>query len=191
MFRTIQKLRLIPVLVVALASANAATLQQLSMDQINRSATAIVRARVTGASAQLHASPGSSTIYTHYKLAVSEVWKGAAELEVMLPGGDLDGRKQSFPGVPELRIGGEYVLFLWKSPTTGIVHTIGLTQGIFDVTSQADGSALVSRGKSGELMLDASGHRVSDRAISMKLSDMKARVRQAPDVGSSPARASK
>ena len=107
------------------------------------------------------------------------------------PGGDLNGQKQSFPGVPELRVGGEYVLFLWKSPTTGIVHTIGLTQGIFEVATQADGSVVASRGQSGELMLNASGHRVSDRAISMKLPDMKARVRQAPGAGSSPARAAK
>lgn len=191
MFPAFQKLRLIPVLTAALAVANAATLQQLSMDQMSQSATAIVRARVTGSSAQLHASPGAPTIYTHYKLAAIEVWKGAVEAEVMLPGGDLNGQKQSFPGVPELRVGGEYVLFLWKSPTTGIVHTIGLTQGIFEVATQADGSVVASRGQSGELMLNASGHRVSDRAISMKLSDMKARVRQAPGAGSSPARAAK
>src|SRR5271168_2510357 len=100
MFRS---LRLIPVLLTALA-AHAATLQQLSMDQMSGLATSVVRARVTASSASVYASAGSSTIYTHYKLAVSEVWKGAAVAEVMLPGGDLNGRMQSFPGVPELRV---------------------------------------------------------------------------------------
>lgn len=170
--------RLIPILLTAIASsvAHAATLQQLSTDQMSQLATSVVRARVTGSSASLYTSPGGSIIYTHYKLAVSEIWKGAIASEVMLPGGDVNGQKQSFPGVPELRVGGEYVLFLWKSPSTGITHTIGLTQGIFEVTAQPDGSSLASRRQSGELMLDATGKRVSDQAVSMKLLDMKTRV---------------
>ena len=172
--------RLIPIVLLAIAAAmvvNAATLQQLSMDQMNQLATSVVRARVTSSSADFAATAGSPTIYTHYKLSVSEVWKGAATTEVALPGGDVNGMKQSFPGVPELRVGGEYILFLWKSPSTGIVHTLGLTQGIFEIATGADGSALVNRKRSGEVMLDASGHRVSDQAISMKLADLKSRVR--------------
>jgi hypothetical protein len=173
---------LIPVFLTAIAAtiSSGATLQQLSMDQMRQLATSIVRARVTASSASLYASPGSPTIYTHYKLSVSEVWKGTTPTEVMLPGGDFNGQKQSFPGVPALRVGGEYVLFLWKSPSTGIVHAIGLTQGIFEISSRADGSMLASRRQSGELMLDASGNRVSDQAVSMKLSDMKSRVHQSP-----------
>lgn len=175
-------LRLIPVLLFALLLAKvapAATLQQLSMDQMNQLATSVVRARVTGSSADFATSGASSTIYTHYKLAVSEVWKGTATTEVELPGGDVNGVKQTFPGVPELRVGGEYILFLWKSPSTGIIHTLGLTQGIFEIATGADGSAVVNRKQSGEVMLDASGHRVSDRAISMKLADLRSRVRVA------------
>jgi hypothetical protein len=173
MFRN---LRLIPIVLTAIA-AHAATLQQLSMDQMSHLATSVVRARVIGASASFFASPGAPTIYTHYKLAVSEVWKGAATAEVLLPGGDVNGQKQSFPGVPELRVGGEYILFLWKSPSTGIMHTIGLTQGIFEITTQADGSIVASRRQSGELMLDTSGHKVADQPISMRAADMKTRVR--------------
>jgi len=178
MLRKFRKLLLTTIAAASLTSG--ATLQQLSMDQMSRLATAVVRARVTGSSTSLVAGAGASTIYTHYQLAVSEVWKGSAQSEVMLPGGDFNGRKQSFPGVPELRVGGEYVLFLWKSPSTGITHTMGLTQGIFDVTVQSDGSAVVSRRPSGELMLDGSGNRVSDRAISMKLGDIKTRVTAVP-----------
>ena len=169
-------LRLIPAVLFAIV-AHAATLQQLSMDQMNQLATSVVRARVTGSSADFAATAGSPTIYTHYELAVSEVWKGTAATEVELPGGDVNGVKQSFPGVPELRVGGEYVLFLWKSPSTGIVHTLGLTQGIFEIATGADGAVMASRKQSGEVMLDGSGHRVSDREIRMKLSDLKSRVR--------------
>ncbi len=175
MFRT---LRLIPSLLFAIV-AHAATLQQLSMDQMSQLATSVVRARVIGSSADFAATTGSPTIYTHYKLAVSEVWKGGAATEVELPGGDVNGVKQSFPGVPELQVGSEYILYLWKSPSTGIVHSLGLTQGIFEIATGTDGTVVASRKRSGELMLDASGHRVSDQAISMKLADLKSRVKVA------------
>src|SRR5580698_1842300 len=158
------------VLFSACCSAGAATLQQLSLDQITQSATAIVRARVTGSSASFT----GSTIYTHYKLQISETWKGAPGAEVMLPGGVAGGYRQSFPGVPTLQTGAEYVLYLWKSSTTGITHVVGLTQGIFNVSQQADGSFQVSRPKIGETMLDATGHLVRDQAIQMQLSAMKA-----------------
>jgi hypothetical protein len=168
---------LIAVLLAA-SAAPAATLQQLSMDQMQQLATSVVRARVTGSSADFSATQGNPTIYTHYTLAVSEVWKGTPATEVELPGGNVNGVKQSFPGVPELHVGSEYVLFLWKSPSTGIVHTMGLTQGIFEITTRADGSVQANRRQSSELMLDASGHRVSDKAVSMKLADLKTQVRQ-------------
>src|SRR5580658_2185587 len=137
-------------------SAAAATLQQLSLDQMAQSATAIVRARVTGSSASLT----GSTIYTHYKLEISETWKGAPAAEVMLPGGVAGSYRQSFPGVPALQTGAEYVLFLWKSSKTGITHVVGLSQGIFNVTQQADGSFQVDRPRIGETMLDAAGRLV-------------------------------
>ena len=172
-------LRFIPVLLVAL-TAHAATLEQLSMDQMSQLATAVVRARVIDSTASFVTTDGSPMIYTHYKLQVSESWKGSAVTEVLLPGGDINGVRQSFPGVPELRVGGEYVLFLWKSPSTGIMHTIGLTQGIFEVSTQRDGSTVATRRRSGELMLDASGQRVPGPAVLMKLSDLKTRVRTAP-----------
>jgi hypothetical protein len=157
----------------ACCSAAAATLQQLSLEQMTQGATAIVRARVASSSASLT----GSTIYTHYKLQISETWKGTPGAEVMLPGGVTGGYRQSFPGVPALQTGAEYVLFLWKSSTTGITHVIGLSQGIFNVSQQADGSFRVDRPTIGETMLDAGGHTVRDQAVRMQMSDMKTRVR--------------
>ena len=158
----------------ACCSAAAATLQQLSLDQMTQNSTAIVRAHVTGSSAGFT----GSTIYTHYKLQISETWKGAPGTEVMLPGGVAGGYRQSFPGVPSLQTGAEYVLFLWKSASTGITHVVGLSQGIFNVTQQADGSLQAGRPVIGETMLDASGRPVKDHAVQMQLSDMKAHVSQ-------------
>jgi hypothetical protein len=156
----------------ACCAAAAATLQQLSLDQMAQSATAIVRARVTGSSASFT----GSTIYTHYKLQISETWKGAPAPEVMLPGGVAGGLRQSFPGVPTLQTGAEYVLFLWKSSSTGITHIVGLSQGIFNVSSTPNSSAQAGRPVIGETMLDANGRQVRDQAVQMQLSDMKARV---------------
>jgi hypothetical protein len=166
------------VLLCAAGAAYPATLQQLTMDEMTRSATAIVRARVSGALASFT----GSTIYTHYKLEVTETWKGSAGSEVMLPGGIASGYRQSFPGVPKLETGAEYVLFLWKSPA-GITHLVGLSQGLFQVTSQPDGLLAASRPQIGETMLDASGKPVRDQALQMKLADMKTRVSQALAAG--------
>lgn len=154
-------------------SAPAATLQQLSLDQMTHDATAIVRARVTRSSASFT----GATIYTHYMLQVSDVWKGSGAAEVMLPGGVAGGYRQSFPGVPALKTGAEYVLFLWTSGSTGITHLLGLTQGLFDVTTQTDGSILVSRPRIGETILDSTGREVKDQAVRMNLGAMKTRVR--------------
>jgi hypothetical protein len=144
----------------------------MSMDEMTASATAIVRARVTGSSA----SQIGPTIYTHYKLQVTETWKGTAPGEVLLPGGAVSGLRQSFPGVPQLSTGSEYVLFVWTSSSTGINHIIGFSQGIFNVSQQADGSMLASRPATGETMHDATGSEVRDQAVSMALTAMKASV---------------
>jgi hypothetical protein len=153
-------------------TAGAATLQQLSMDQMTQSATAIVRAHVTGSSASFT----GSTIYTHYQLLVSEIWKGSAASEVTAPGGVAGGYRQSYPGVPSLQVGSEYVLFLWKSPSTGIIHLVGFSQGVFNVATQPDGSIQALRARIGEGMHDSKGRLVRDQAVQMKIADMKAQV---------------
>ena len=151
---------------------SAATLQQLSLDQIGDSATAIVRARIISASTSF----SGPTIYTHYKIQVSETLKGQPPAEFVLPGGVSGHYRQSFPGVPALASGSEYVLFLWTSPTTGLTWPVGLTQGILDVSSQQDGSVDLSRQPIGELMLDASGRPVTDQPPHTGLNALRTRI---------------
>lgn len=159
--------------------ASAATLQQLSLSQMTESATAIVRAKVTSSSASMT----GGTIYTHYALQVSETWKGVAPKEVMLPGGVAAGLRQSFPGVPTLQTGNEYILYIWTSPSTGITHIVGLSQGIFNVTQGSDGTVQAGRARIGETMLNTAGQPVRDQAIRMPLAKMKSQVQgQAPGV---------
>src|SRR6185437_14798478 len=59
---------LLAVLALAAPLVPAATLQQLSMDQMTDLATSVVRARVTGVSAAISTASGTPTIYTHYRL---------------------------------------------------------------------------------------------------------------------------
>ncbi len=154
-----------------------ATLEYLSLDDMARRSTAIVQGRIAGS----YAAAGRSIIYTHYRIQVLEQWKGpaASELEVVLPGGAVDGRRQTFPGTPELKAGQEYLLFLWTSPATGLTHAIGLSQGVFSVRRSPAGDVIAQRGPSGGLMLNSAGVPVRDTAVSLRLSDLRSRVRAA------------
>ena len=164
--------RILSCVLLVCAAASAVTLRQMSLTDMTTSATAIVRATVTATST----SRIGPTIYTRYKLRVSETWKGTAPSEVLLPGGTYAGLRQSFPGVPQLATGNEYVLFLWTSPSTGITHVVGFSQGIFSVTYQSDGTPLAGRSATAETMHNASGAEVRDQAVSMTVSAMKALV---------------
>jgi hypothetical protein len=152
--------------------ASAATLQQLSLDEIGDSATAIVRARIVSATAAF----SGPTIYTHYKIQISETLKGQPPAEFVLPGGIFGHFRQSFPGVPALAPGSEHVLFLWTSRATGLTFPVGLTQGILDVSSQQNGSIFLSRRRIGELMLDVTGRPVIDRPPRTALGALRSRI---------------
>ena len=158
----------------AAAALSATTLEQLSLDDMIQKSTSIVRARVTGSRTSTHASD----IYTHYQLQTSESWKGAAITEVAVPGGVVQGIRQSVNGAPELQTGQEYVLFLWTS-RSGLTQVIGLSQGLFKLSEERSGGVVVQRPPAPELMLDRSGRPVEDQAVSMKLQDLRLRVRQA------------
>ena len=150
------------------ACSPAATLQQLSLVEMTQQSTAIVRARVASSTASLT----NSTIYTHYKLQITETLKGFPSAEVMVPGGAAGRYTQTFPGVPQLEIGKEYLMFLWTS-SSGITHLMGLSQGLFDLSTAADGSLVATRGIIGELMLDKTGRPVRDSGLQVRLSDLR------------------
>jgi hypothetical protein len=157
--------------------AQAATLEQLSLDEMTRQSTAIVRARVTGS----HAATRNGNIYTYFQLQVLENWKGQGSTEVAVPGGVVDGIRQSVTGASELKTGQEYVLFLWTS-RSGLTQVIGLSQGLFKLSEEGSegggGVAFARRPAASELMLDRSGNAVEDRAVKMRLQDLRARVVQ-------------
>ncbi len=149
------------------------TLEKLSMDQLIERSTSIVRGTVVDS----YAMQRGSVIYTNYRLRVSQTIKGAAQstLEVSVPGGQLNGVRQRFSGSPRLDAGAEYVVFVWTS-RTGINHTLGLAQGVFDVKTSSSGQLMLSRGAIDALMLNAGGKEAEDRGESISLSHLVERV---------------
>jgi hypothetical protein len=165
-----------------------ATLQRLSLDDMIVRSNRIVRGKVTDSWAALT----GSVIYTHYRIQVSENFKGPRQsvVEIMVPGGALDNLQQNFSGSPVLTKGDELVFFLWTSKA-GITWITGLTQGLFALPSEVANAAanavaaadrmapdpIATRAPSRELMLDPSTARpVKDSALSMRLSELRGRI---------------
>jgi len=157
----------------SLGALRGSTLQQLSLDDMIRQSTTIVR----GKPQLTYSAFRGSLIYTHYSVQVTENLKGspAKQLDIVVPGGVSNGFRQSFAGAPTLAPGQDYVLFLWTSKT-GLTQVIGLTQGLFRVTANSSGQLMVLRAASTELMLNVAGHPVTDSDLQMLLSDLRARI---------------
>ena len=169
-----------PGLVALACPGRATTLEQLTLDDMIQKSTAIVRARVTGSHARIAARPTSTR--TSSSRCSKPGSRRASELtEVAVPGGVANGIRQSVAGAPELKPGQEYVLFLWTS-RSGLTQVIGLSQGLFKLSeegSEGGSVAVAQRPAASELMLDRSGLPVEDRAVSMPVQDLRARVLQA------------
>ena len=80
-----------------------------------------------------------------------------------------------FSGAPRPAQGGEYVLFLWTSPS-GLTHIIGLSQGLLSVKVDSTGTAVVTRAASTEEMVDATGKPTNDTQQTFTLQDLASRV---------------
>ena len=156
------------VLAVSLAcTALATTLERLTLDEMIQKSTAIVRGKVLDFSTVQR----GNIVYTVYRLQVSERLKGGAgpgTTEVFLPGGTINGFRQSFAGTPQMERGAEYVVFVWVSPK-GIPQVVGLGQGVFDVKMSASGQTILSRGPLEAEVLTASGQPVVDQGLKLTL----------------------
>ncbi len=163
----------LPILGLTVVSLHAATLEYLSLDDMAKKSTAIVRGRVQSCAGEFR----GSVIFTHCKVAVTEQWKGVSQtlVDVATPGGTARGMAQNFSGSPKLVPGEEYVLFLWTGKS-GMTQLIGLSQGVFDLKPDAKGQAVAQRAAATERMLNAAGKVISDSPLEMRVRDLKARV---------------
>jgi len=154
---------------------SSATLERLTLDDMTTRSTAIVRGRVVSS----YAAARGPVIYTHYRIQVTENWKGGDTpvLDVVVPGGTTGVLRQSFSGAPLLTAGSDYVLFLWRSKSS-LTHIIGFSQGLFTVKPDGQGTLTAQRPASSEPLLDSSGRPVRSEALSMPLSRLRNAVRQ-------------
>ena len=169
-----RSLYLIALLVLGLFPLRSATLEHLGLDEMAEHSTLIVRGRT----AESRTVSSGSLLYTVTRLVVSERWKGrvGAELEVWSPGGRRGNLRQRFAGVPELRPGADYVLFLWRGPS-GRLHVVGLSQGLLRLEQDSEGRLRGIQQLSGGLMLSAStGKPVVAPPIEMGLDELRAHV---------------
>ena len=151
-----------------------ATLERLSLDDMITKSTAIVRGKVTTS----YAAFTGLVVYTHYTIQVSERFKGVGgnSVEVLVPGGVVNGRRQSFAGVPSFHAGDEFVFFLWTSKA-GLTQVIGLTQGLFSVAADGTADPALTRAATGELMLESrTGRPVKDQTLNMHLGELRAHI---------------
>ena len=156
--------------VALLAPAGATTLLQMSMNDLILQSTSIVRAKITGT----RTGAVGGDIYTYYQLQVSETLKKGAiqPVEFAVPGGVYGNTRQIGIGSPVFNEGQEYVLFLWTS-RSGMTQVIGLTQGMFNLSRDASGDAVLNRPAIADQMVDKSGKAVTDAAVTMKWSELR------------------
>jgi hypothetical protein len=164
--------KLLALLAALAAWGDATTLQKLGMDEMIRESTGIERAKVLGS----YAAPVGRDIYTYYQLEVLEAFKGAIQREIAVPGGASGGYRQVVPGAPELSKGKEYVVFYWTSKS-GLTQLLGLSQGLFSERADVAGNPMLVRPASTETMLNKDGKPIQDKPESLRLSDLRARVR--------------
>jgi|HubBroStandDraft_2_1064218.scaffolds.fasta_scaffold653900_1 hypothetical protein len=162
-------LRVALCLAMCLAPAWGATLELLSLNDLISKSTAIVQAQVTGSSA----SYTGRVIYTHYKVSVLAQWKGAAQstIDVQVPGGTANGKRQTCPGAPQLVAGQQYVLFLWTS-SQGRTYTMGFTQGVFNLQGASGNMTVVQMPTTESILAPGAGQAVNSQPIGMPLAQL-------------------
>jgi hypothetical protein len=149
----------------------AATLERLSLDDLIKQSTAIVRGKVLNS----YTATSGPVVYTHYRVQTSETLKGTARatVEFQLPGGVSNNMRQNFAGVPQFQPGDEFVFFLWTGKS-GATQVLGLTQGLFSVAPGGASDPVTTRAASHEVMLEhGTGKQVKDQTLTMRLSELR------------------
>jgi len=117
------------------------------------------------------AQDGRGRIETSYALAVERTFWGEprAIRSVRLPGGVLpDGRGMILPGMPDLAVGEDVLLFLSPPGDTGIRMPIGLAQGKLRVVTGLSGERFLVRAQADLNLVDpryGTVHRAGGRAL--------------------------
>ena len=155
------------------ACAPATTLELLGFDGLIDKATQVVRGRIGNCEGTYR----GSMIYTQCTVSVLETLKGApaAQVKISVPGGNVGRIRQSIAGAPKFRLGSEYVLFLWTSPS-GFTQIMGLSQGKFEVQGAGATQTAVRTAVADVTMLDGMGQPVQDAGVKMTVAHLREMV---------------
>jgi len=162
-----RSLQILILAAVVCATAQATTLQHLTLKDMALRSTEIVRGRV-----QLGRTERCGPmICTHYTVQVEDRWKGlgGAVVDMAVQGGVMNGLREVGEGTPELIDGREYVLFLWHS-TLGVNLILGLSQGLFAV--DANSGKAVQAATTGHLV-DSAGVGADADPVRMNVAEMR------------------
>ena len=155
-------------------SASATTLELLGFDGLIDKATQVVRGRISNCEGAYR----GSMIYTQCTVEILETLKGtpATQTRISVPGGRVGRIRQSIAGAPQFRVGSEYILFLWTSPS-GFTQIMGLSQGKFEVqgsgSTQTAVRAAVATAGADVTMLDGMGQPVRDAGVQMTVAHLR------------------
>lgn len=137
---------LVPTLMLLVSvGASALTVVPRSFDELVEQADTIVIATV-GALRTGWGSDGQ-TIFTYASLQELEIIKGevpAAVFDLPMPGGVLGDQAQFYPGMPQLRSGERYILFM-RGYQREFVPLVGIQQGLYRVLRDGSGQVRVVR----------------------------------------------
>ena len=85
--------------------------------------------------------------------------------------------QQAVAGSPGLQAGNEYVLFIWTAPS-GSNYIVGLSQGLFEVHTNASGAVVLTRGPADAKTIDAAGSAGAGSGATLLLSDLQTKIAQ-------------
>jgi hypothetical protein len=155
----------------------------LSIEQLTKESTLVVRATVLSKSCQ---RDPAGRIFTKVELEVAEIWKGSLptnRFTVVHGGGILGDRKATVSGQVEYALGEEVVAFLVLNHR-GEGVTLGLAQGKFQIRQEAGtGERLAHNLFHGETGSRSQGVSTGDRLPTqhrLTLAELKRRVRGEP-----------
>lgn len=134
------------------AIGRATTVVALDADALTQRAQRIVHGTVLDAKSYVGES---GLVVTRYVLAVHDTLKGPTRDSMVFvqPGGTYRGISTVIPGLSTHAVGDEEVMFLGPPSARGWVLPVGLDQGDFKVTLDADGVRRVRRHLHGLRML--------------------------------------
>ena len=163
------------ILLASTTILSAVTLEKMAVEDMILKSTEIVRGTVVSSSPVKR----GSIHYSQLTVRVSERFKGAenSHVVVSIPGGTIDGRRQSFPGAPELRLGGEYIFFLWTGKS-GVTQVVGLSQGVLDLRRDAQGNVTAARAAIDANLFDEGGRPAAAAAIEIPFDRLRLQIKQ-------------